>query len=93
MDMRNEFSAVVKQDGPWHIAYCARFLEQTGRVRREKHALKTCATRLPSFLSIGGKSLCDPLQLKPGKKSLLWDEARHLASTLTVARLRDAARR
>jgi len=23
MDMRNEFSAVVKQDGPWHIAYCA----------------------------------------------------------------------
>jgi len=23
MDMRNEFSAVVKQDGPWHVAYCA----------------------------------------------------------------------
>jgi len=23
MDMRNEFSAVVKQDGPWHIAHCA----------------------------------------------------------------------
>jgi len=21
--MRNEFSAVAKQDGPWHIAYCA----------------------------------------------------------------------
>ncbi len=23
MDMRNEFTAVVEQDGPWHIAYCA----------------------------------------------------------------------
>ena len=21
--MRNEFTAVVEQDGPWHIAYCA----------------------------------------------------------------------
>ena len=23
MDMRNEFTAVVEQDGPWHVAYCA----------------------------------------------------------------------
>ena len=22
-NMRNEFKAIVKQDGPWHIAYCA----------------------------------------------------------------------
>lgn len=22
-DMRNEFTAIVEQDGPWHIAYCA----------------------------------------------------------------------
>jgi predicted RNase H-like HicB family nuclease len=21
--MRNEFGAIVEQDGPWHIAYCA----------------------------------------------------------------------
>ena len=21
--MRNEFTAIVEQDGPWHIAYCA----------------------------------------------------------------------
>ena len=23
MIMRNEFTAVVERDGPWHIAYCA----------------------------------------------------------------------
>jgi predicted RNase H-like HicB family nuclease len=23
MGMRNEFTAVVEQDGPWYIAYCA----------------------------------------------------------------------
>lgn len=22
-DMRNEFTAIVEQDGPWYIAYCA----------------------------------------------------------------------
>jgi predicted RNase H-like HicB family nuclease len=21
--MRNEFTAIVEQDGPWHVAYCA----------------------------------------------------------------------
>jgi predicted RNase H-like HicB family nuclease len=23
MDMRNEFTAIVEQDGPWYVAYCA----------------------------------------------------------------------
>ena len=23
MSMRNEFTALVERDGPWHIAYCA----------------------------------------------------------------------
>jgi predicted RNase H-like HicB family nuclease len=29
--MRNEFTAIVEQDGPWHIAYCAEVPRANGQ--------------------------------------------------------------
>jgi hypothetical protein len=33
---RNEFTAIVGQDGPWYIAYCAEVPDANGQGKREK---------------------------------------------------------
>jgi len=43
--MDNEFTAIVEQDGPWHIAYCAEALEPTAKANRVKNASQALAKR------------------------------------------------
>jgi len=45
--MHNEFTAIVEQDGPWYIAYCAEVPgAETVRGKRAKNAWRTSAKRL-----------------------------------------------
>lgn len=37
--MRNEFTAVVEQDGPWYIAYCAEVPGANGQGRSRPECL------------------------------------------------------
>jgi predicted RNase H-like HicB family nuclease len=37
--MRNEFTAIVEQDGPWFIAYCAEVPGATGQGRTREECL------------------------------------------------------
>ena len=37
--MRNEFTAIVEQDGPWHIAYCAEMPGANGQGRSREECL------------------------------------------------------
>ena len=37
--MRNEFTAIVEQDGPWHIAYCAEVPGANGQGRSREECL------------------------------------------------------
>ena len=46
--MRNEFTAIVEQDGPWHIAYCAEIPGANGQgATREE-----CLTSLKAAISL-----------------------------------------
>jgi predicted RNase H-like HicB family nuclease len=46
--MRNEFTAVVEQDGPWFIAYCAEVPGANGQgTSREE-----CIANLPEAISL-----------------------------------------
>jgi predicted RNase H-like HicB family nuclease len=38
--MRNEFTAVVEQDGPWYIAYCAEVPGANGQGSTHKECLE-----------------------------------------------------
>jgi predicted RNase H-like HicB family nuclease len=37
--MRNEFTAVMEQDGPWHIAYCAEIPGANGQGKAREECL------------------------------------------------------
>ena len=37
--MHNEFTAIVEQDGPWHIAYCAEVLGANGQGKSREECL------------------------------------------------------
>ena len=37
--MRNEFTAIVEQDGPWHIAYCAEVPGANGEGKSREECL------------------------------------------------------
>ncbi len=37
--MRNEFTAIVEQDGPWHIAYCAEVPGANGQGKSHEECL------------------------------------------------------
>jgi predicted RNase H-like HicB family nuclease len=37
--MRNEFTAIIEQDGPWHIAYCAELPGANGQGKTREECL------------------------------------------------------
>jgi predicted RNase H-like HicB family nuclease len=37
--MHNEFTAIVEQDGPWHIAYCAEVPGANGQGKSREECL------------------------------------------------------
>ena len=37
--MRNEFTAIVEQDGPWHVAYCAELPGANGQGKTQEECL------------------------------------------------------
>jgi predicted RNase H-like HicB family nuclease len=37
--MRNEFTAIVEQDGPWYVAYCAEVPGANGQGKSREHCL------------------------------------------------------
>jgi predicted RNase H-like HicB family nuclease len=39
LDMRNEFTAIVEQDGPWYIAYCAEVPGANGQGKTREECL------------------------------------------------------
>ncbi len=39
-DMRNEFTAIIEQDGPWYIAYCAEVPGANGQGRTREECLE-----------------------------------------------------
>ncbi len=65
--MRNEFTAIVEQDGPWHIAYCAEVPGANVKALRVKSASPTSKTQSPLSWSIAGTSPFAPYPLKPNK--------------------------
>ena len=45
---RNEFTAIVEQDGPWHVAYCAEVPGANGRGRTPEE----CMTNLRAAIEL-----------------------------------------
>ena len=61
--MRNEFTAIIEQDGDWYIAYCPEIPGANGQGRTSKNVEKTLQARSFSFLRIAGRTLsAEPLR-------------------------------
>jgi predicted RNase H-like HicB family nuclease len=45
--MHNEFTAIVEQDGPWYVAYCAEVPGANGQGKSGKSALRISAKQSP----------------------------------------------
>lgn len=43
--MRDEYTAIAEQDGPWYVAYCADALGANGRGVSRENASTICAKR------------------------------------------------
>jgi len=48
--MRNEFTAVIKRDGEWYIAYCPEILGANGQGRTKAEARKSLADAIALIL-------------------------------------------
>ena len=53
--MRNEFTATVERDGPWHIAYCPEIPGANGQGRTKAAALKSLSGAIALILEGRGK--------------------------------------
>ena len=67
--MHNEFTAIVEQDGPWYVSYCAEMPGANGQGKRVKNACPIFARRSPLCWSIGARNLCVPCLPMRGRNS------------------------
>jgi len=51
MDMRNEFTAIVEQDGPWYIAYCAEVPGANGQGVTSEECLRSLRETISLILA------------------------------------------
>ena len=49
-NMRNEFTALVERDGPWHIAYCPEIPGANGQGKTKAAALKSLSDAIALIL-------------------------------------------
>jgi len=56
--MRNEFTAIVEQDGPWFIAYCAEVPGANGQGRTRKIVWRISSRRSHWLWNTGAKTPC-----------------------------------
>jgi hypothetical protein len=49
-NMRNEFTAIVKRDGPWYIAYCAEVPGANGQGKTREECLANLREAIPLIL-------------------------------------------
>ena len=48
--MHNEFTAIVEQDGPWHIAYCAEVPGANGQGKSREECLENLRNAIALIL-------------------------------------------
>jgi len=60
--MRNEFTAIVEQDGPWYIAYCAEVPGANGQGRSRAECIANLREAIVLILDTGAKSLYVPFR-------------------------------
>jgi len=67
--MRNEFTAIVEQDGPWHIAYCAEVPGANGRGASRQECLENLREAIALVLAQKRRvvAICDPCRPKLNK--------------------------
>jgi predicted RNase H-like HicB family nuclease len=53
--MRNEFTAIVEQDGPWHVAYCAEVPGANGQGATPEECLASLRDAIALILEHRGK--------------------------------------
>lgn len=51
LTMRNEFTAIVEQDGPWYIAYCPEIPGANGLGRTYEECLQSLAEAIELILA------------------------------------------
>jgi predicted RNase H-like HicB family nuclease len=68
--MHNEFTAIVEQDGPWHIAYCAEVPGANGQGRSREECLANLREAIALILDTGARNRCAPCLPTPSRNSL-----------------------
>jgi predicted RNase H-like HicB family nuclease len=54
--MRNEFTAIVEQDGEWHVAYCAEVPGANGQGKTREECLANLKAAIALVLEHGRRS-------------------------------------
>ena len=52
--MRNEFTAIVEQDGPWYVAYCAEVPGANGQGKSREESLRSVPPNAQQELVVVG---------------------------------------
>jgi predicted RNase H-like HicB family nuclease len=65
--MRNEFTAIVEQDGPWFVAYCAEVPGANGQARTQEECLANLREAIALILQHRRETLCVPYLRTPGR--------------------------
>jgi predicted RNase H-like HicB family nuclease len=58
--MRNEFTAIVEQDGPWYVAYCAEVPGANGQGKSREECIANLRGAIALILEHGAKNRCAP---------------------------------
>jgi predicted RNase H-like HicB family nuclease len=85
--MRNEFTAIVEQDGPWYIAYCAEVPGANGQGETREECLANLREAIALVLEHRRE---ESLRALPpnAKQELVWlDEARELPRHAEISNL------
>jgi predicted RNase H-like HicB family nuclease len=62
--MHNEFTAIVEEDGPWHIAYCAEVPGANGQGKSREECLANLREAIALILDYRREV---PQRYRPGK--------------------------
>jgi len=67
--MRNEFTAIVEQDGPWYVAYCAEVPGANGQGKSREECIANLRGAIALIWNIGAKNHCAPCRQMPSRNS------------------------
>jgi len=91
--MRNEFTAIIEQDGPWYVAYCPEVPGANGQGKSREECLANLREAIAPILDTAGRRPSAHCRWRQVRNSWSSDEARRAATAPPSAWMRNSAGR